>query len=93
MIIGFVVSKSIDSRILEKYFKRKPLIRGAIAGALCGIALFMIATVVGISFSTGSRIENMLLDISWQIVEQTIGGIVVGLTHVFIYDAASHAED
>lgn len=93
MIIGFVVSKSIDARILEKYFKRRPVIRGAIAGAACGLAFFMIATVVGISFSTGPTLENMLLDITWQTIEQTVGGIVAGLTHVFVYDAAEHAEE
>lgn len=93
LIIGFVVSKSIEFKILEKHFKRKPVIRGAISGAICGLAFFLIATVVGVSFSTGSRLENMLLDVSWQIIEQTVGGVVVGLTHIFVYDPLAHMED
>ena len=93
IILGFVVSMAVDSKVLDKHFKRRPVIRGAISGAVCGVALFMIATVVGISFSTGSKLENMLLDITWQVIEQTLGGIVAGLTHVFVYDAASHVED
>jgi hypothetical protein len=93
LIIGFVVAKSIDFKILEKYFKRKPIIRGAISGGMCGVAFFLIATVVGISFSTGSKIENLLLDVTWQIIEQTIGGVVVGIAHIFVYDPSVHLED
>jgi H+/Cl- antiporter ClcA len=93
IIIGFVVSKSIEFKILEKHFKRKPVIRGAISGAICGIAFFLIATVVGISFSTGSKIENLLLDLTWQTIEQGVGGVVVGLTHFFVYDPSAHFEE
>jgi H+/Cl- antiporter ClcA len=93
LIIGFVVTKAIDFKILEKHFKKKPVIRGAISGAICGVAFFLIATVVGVSFSTGSKLENMLLDVTWQTIEQCVGGIVVGLTHFFVYDPLSHIED
>jgi len=93
LIIGFVVTKSIEFKILEKHFKRKPIIRGAISGAICGIAFFLIATVVGVSFSTGSKLENMLLDVTWQIIEQSIGGVVVGLTYIFVYDPMAHSSE
>ncbi len=86
LIIGFVVARAIDSKILEKYFKRKPLIKGLISGAVCGFSFFIMATVVGVSFSAGSRIENLLLDVSWQVIEQSIGGLVVGIVHVFVFD-------
>ena len=90
VIIGFVVSKSIEFKILEQRFKRKPIIRGAISGAMCGICFFLITTVLGVSFSTGPKLENMLLDLSWQTLEQCIGGIVVGLTYIFVYDPVIH---
>jgi H+/Cl- antiporter ClcA len=93
LMIGFVVAKSIDFKFLDKNFKRKPVIRGAISGAMCGVAFFLIATVVGVSFSTGSKIENMLLDVTWQTIEQTIGGVVVGLTHIFVFDPMAHIEE
>lgn len=93
VIIGFVVSKAIDIKFLDKHFRRKPVLRGALSGAACGIAFFMISTVVGVSFSTGSKLENLLLDISWQTVEQMIGGVVVGLTHIFVFDPAAHVEE
>lgn len=93
LIIGFVVAKVIDARTLEKYFKRKPLVKGLVAGGIIGFALFMISTVVGISFSTGSKLENLLLDVSWQVIEQGMGGLVVGIAHFFVYDSSSVIED
>ncbi|HEX8516219.1 MAG TPA: hypothetical protein VF868_08470 [Bacteroidia bacterium] len=93
LMIGFVVARSIEFKLLEKQFKRKPVIRGLISGAFCGIAFFLVATVVGVSFSTGSKLENMLLDVTWQTIEQAIGGIVVGLAHIFVYDPAAHLEE
>ncbi|MDQ3047827.1 MAG: hypothetical protein M3R27_09795 [Bacteroidota bacterium] len=86
LIIGFVVAKAIDVKILDKAFKRKPIGRGAIAGLACGFMFFLIATVVGVSFSTGSTLENLLLDVIWQMVEQSAGGAVVGIVHFFVFD-------
>ncbi len=93
LIIGFVVAKGVDSKTLETKFKKKPVLRGVIAGMICGIAFFLIATVVGISFSTGSKIENLLLDSSWQMFEQAMGGLVVGIVHIFVFDPMAFYED
>ncbi len=86
LIIGFLVAKAVDSKTLTAKFKRKPVVRGAIGGVLIGIACFLVATVVGISFSTGSRLQNMVLDITWQVIEQGIGGVLAGLVHLFVFD-------
>lgn len=86
LIIGFVVSKSVDSKIIAEHFNHNPVLRGAISGAACGLTFFLIATVVGVSFSTHSKIENLLLDVTWQVIEQSIGGIVVGIVHLLIFD-------
>jgi H+/Cl- antiporter ClcA len=93
LIIGFVVAKAIDIKLLDNYFKRKPIIKGAIAGAALGFILFLISTVVGVSFSTGSKLENLLLDVSWQVIEQCIGGVVVGIVHIFVFDSSAIIED
>jgi len=93
LIIGFLVSKAIDSRTLSQRFKRKPVVRGLIAGVLIGIACFFVATVVGISFSTGSKLANMLLDVTWQIIEQGIGGVVAGVVHLFVFDPKMFSEE
>ena len=93
MIIGFIAAKAIDVKLLDKHFKRKPFLRGAISGAGLGFTLFLISTVVGVSFSTGSKLENLLLDVCWQVVEQGAGGLVVGVVHFFVYDPSSIIED
>ncbi len=93
LILGFVVAKAIDIHYLETHFKRKPILRGALSGAACGFLFFLIATVVGVSFSTSSKIENLLLDVIWQIIEQGIGGMAVGLAHIFVYDPSVTFED
>lgn len=93
LIIGFVMAKAIDVKMLDKHFKRKPIIRGAISGAAVGFTLFLVSTVVGVSFSTGSKLENLLLDVSWQTVEQCMGGVVVGVAHFFVFDPSAIAED
>lgn len=93
LIIGFVVAKAIDFKLIEKYFKRRPILKGALAGAALGFIFFLISTVVGVSFSTGSKLENLLLDASWQTIEQAIGGAVVGIVHIFVYDSSAIIED
>lgn len=93
LIIGFISAKAIDVKLLENRFKRKPLIKGFISGACLGFILFVITYVVGVSFSTGSKIENLLLDGCWQTVEQGIGGAVVGLAHFFVFDSSTVVED
>ncbi|CAN5358248.1 hypothetical protein BH10BAC1_BH10BAC1_07800 [soil metagenome] len=93
LIIGFVMAKAIDIKMLDAHFKRKPIIRGAITGASLGFTLFLVSTVVGVSFSTGSKLENLLLDVSWQTIEQGIGGVIVGVAHFFVFDPSSVVED
>lgn len=93
LFLGFVVTKAIDLKFLEERFKRKPVLRGLISGAICGLGFFLIATVVGVSFSTGSNLENLLLDVIWQIIEQAVGGVAVGVVHIFVFDPSMRFED
>jgi len=93
LMIGFIVTKAMDFKIFDKHLKRKPVLRGLIAGACCGIAFFMIATVVGVSFSTGSKLENMILDITWQLIEQGMGGLVVGIVRLLIFEPSVDLQE
>ena len=93
LIIGFIVAKAIDVKLTENYFKRRPVLKGALTGAVLGFTFFIISTVVGVSFSTGSKLENLLLDVSWQVIEQSIGGAVVGIAHFFVFDSSAVIED
>lgn len=93
LIIGFISAKAIDSKILENKFKRKPILKGLVSGACLGFTLFIISSVIGVSFSTGSKLENLLLDGCWQTIEQGIGGVVVGIAHFFVFDSSAIIED
>ncbi len=57
-------------------------------GALCGFCIYLIAFVFGISFK-GSGTEHLLLDFSWQMLEQALGAGVVALVYHF---AELHSE-
>ncbi len=93
LVIGFISAKAIDIKYLETKFKRKPLVKGLVSGACLGFCLIIMSTVIGVSFSTGSKLESLLLDVSWQTVEQAIGGMVVGIAHIFVFDENAIPED
>lgn len=85
LIIGFVVVKVFEAKFFfEKLFYRKLFLKGIVKGALCGFIFFMIATVIGVSFNTGTGIKNLLLDLGWQIIEQGIGGFTISITYVVL---------
>lgn len=84
LIIGLIVARAYDSRFLDK-FEKRPLIRGLAAGAISGAVIYLIAFVVGISFG-GRRLEYVIVDVIWQIIEQSAGGAVVGLTHIVMHN-------
>ena len=53
-------------------------------GAAFGFALYMITLVIGVSFTRTMTLGNIMFDCGWQMVEQAIGGAVVGLASVFV---------
>lgn len=60
------------------------LTRGLLSGAVVGFCLFMIVTVLHISFTKQLTASYLLLDCFWQMIEQAVGGLTVALCHVFI---------
>ncbi len=85
LLLGFFVTK-IYMMKYPKTIARKPLVRGVISGASLGVAAYIIALVVGVSFSSELTLATILFDLFWQTVEQTLGGIAVGFVYVWIYD-------
>jgi hypothetical protein len=84
LIISFVVVKVFDTKIFEDFFHHKLILKGLLKGIVCGLMFFIVATVVGVSFNTGSGIKNLLIDMIWQMFEQGVGGCVVAVTYVVI---------
>ena len=85
LILGFLVTK-IYLMKFPNVIAKKPLVRGIISGASLGIATYIVALVIGVSFNSALTPQYMLFDILWQTVEQTVGGIVVGMIYISIYD-------
>jgi hypothetical protein len=92
LIIGFVVVKVFEAKFFEKLFYRRLFLKGLLKGFLCGFMFFIVASVVGVSFNTGTGIKNLLFDLAWQMFEQGIGGIVVSVTYV-VFEFNLLAED
>lgn len=85
LILGFLVTK-IYLMKFPKQIAKKPLVRGIISGALLGVSTYIVALVIGVSFNSALTPQYILFDILWQTVEQTFGGITVGMIYIWIYD-------
>lgn len=83
LLIGFVVVKVVEHKPTKNFSIHRPVLKGVLKGMLCGLLFFMIATVVGVSFNTGTGIKNMLVDLVWQVLEQGTGGAIAGMMYMF----------
>ena len=64
--------------------KKQPLRKGLLIGAAFGFALYMITLVIGVSFTRTMTLGNIMFDCGWQMIEQAIGGAVVGIASVMV---------
>lgn len=80
LVIGFVINKVHEIKLSDK-FHRKPLLKGIVIGGVCGLVIYLISIVVGVSFTGNLTIEHLLFDLNWQIIEQAMGGLSIALVH------------
>ena len=85
LILGFLLTKVFMIKFPKSIAKR-PFLRGIISGAMLGISSYLLALVIGVSFSSTLTLEYILFDLLWQAFEQTVGGIVVAMVYISIYD-------
>lgn len=85
LVISLVLYRTYESKLLTKYFPQ-PIVRGIVSGVLLGFILFSIITVLGISFTKNINITYILVDCAWQVTEQVLGGIVIGLGKIIIFE-------
>ena len=84
LILGFLITK-IYLLNFPKNIARQPLLRGLISGSVLGVCTYVVALVVGVSFSNKLTPTYILFDILWQTFEQTVGGITVTVVFIGIY--------
>lgn len=85
LILGFLLTKIFIMKFPKSIAKR-PFLRGIISGVLLGVSTYLFALVIGVSFSSSLTPEYILFDIMWQAFEQSVGGIVVAMVYISIYD-------
>lgn len=84
-VVYFVIAFAISFiTYFVQFLKNNPVLRGLMVGAPVGLLIYLIAFVFGISFYTNPSLTHIAFDCSWQIVEQALGGVVVG----FVYSVA-----
>lgn len=97
LVISFLLYKIYELKLLKKIFTNI-FIRGLVAGVLMAGVVFVITHVTDVGFGKSVTLKHLILDASWQTVEQCIGGFIVALGQLFIYDPvleedAIHSKD
>lgn len=85
LVISFVLYKTYESKFLGKYIS-SPILKGVVSGFILGFILFALVTVLGISFTKNINMTYIIADCVWQIAEQIIGGFIIGLGKVLIFE-------
>lgn len=81
LVIGFLITAAIH--FLNQ--KRSSYLQDLKVGALAGAFIYLIAFVFGLSFHTTLELKSILFDGSWQIVEQSMGGLIGGYLFRVLY--------
>ncbi len=85
LVISFVLYRVYESKLLAKHI-HSAMLRGILSGLILGFVLFAVITVLGISFTKNVTFEYIIADCAWQISEQIIGGLIIGLGKVLIFE-------
>lgn len=85
LVIGFLLNRIFVAEFIDR-FSEKVIARGLLSGVTLGVLVYMIALVVGVTFTKGLDPKYMLLDVLWQAIEQSVGGLIVGLVYHFVFE-------
>jgi hypothetical protein len=84
LAISFVVYKVFNLKMWNR-ISRNLFLKAVFTGVSVGFLLFVITSVLGISFSMRHSLTYMLTDCIWQVVEQSLGAMIMALAHLFIF--------
>ena len=85
LVISFLLYRTYESKLLSKHISHA-IFRGVVSGFILGFVLFALVTVLGISLTKNVNITYIVADCVWQIAEQLIGGLIMGLGKLIIYE-------
>lgn len=84
LIVAFGMSLLFKSTTLKKNIKN-PFRRSLLIGIITALFMYGVAFTVGISFSFKVTMLNLLVDVSWQLIEQSIGAFFIALVNTLFY--------
>ena len=84
LIFGALLYFMVESEVAKKI--RNLFVRALIVGAVAGFTLFMIATIIKISFTRNQSANHLLIDCVWQISEQIVGALVVAALKLLVHE-------
>ena len=84
LAISLLVYYVYHRNFLVNYFPGA-FLRAMITGLLVGGFLYMVTTVLGISFNNQMNTLTLLIDLLWQVFEQTLGSVLIALSEKFLF--------
>jgi hypothetical protein len=91
LVISYILYRVFETNILRKV--DSILMRGLISALVVGISLFAIMTVLHISFTKNMTTTYLMADFVWQIVEQSIGALVIIVGKLLIFEPIPELEE
>lgn len=82
--ISFLLSKLFEVKKIKSKIKHLYL-KAIVIGLSLGFMLFALALVLGLGFSANYTFSLLVLDFSWQLIEQLIGAMLVAVVHTFVF--------
>ena len=84
LCIGFIVTVLAT----KVNFSSKKYANVGFLGGMLGFFFYLVAFVLGISFTGGNELSHVAIDFMWQIIETGTGGLVAGFMYEVYKDMA-----
>jgi hypothetical protein len=81
LALSFSMFLIISLRSIKILF-RNYLVRGFFTGALCGLVVYLILFVFGLTFGKNTNLLNAIVNLLWQVIEQGAGGVLIKVLYV-----------
>lgn len=91
LIISYILYRVFETKILS--FFDNIIFRGFLTALVVGVSLFAIMTVLHISFTKNMTSTYLITDFFWQIIEQSIGALLIVLGKQFIFEPDPELEE
>ena len=84
LIIGLLLTMVTHQAIMHEWigFKSGFPFMAMLVGATIGFGVYLVVFILGVSFAKHG-VQHVVADILWQMVEQALGGLMVGLGIVY----------